>query len=211
MRLYYFSALAFATTLGLSSCSSSDENTSDEDTASTSESCFYSYNEGSTNFEWTAYKTNDKVGVPGGFNEIEVTSEKAENPKDVLESIEFSMNTSSVETNNEDRNGKVAKHFFETINTDKITGKIKSLGEDGKAVIEVTMNSITIDVDGEYSLVDGDFSFVATIDVIKWNGMSGIDALNEVCKDLHTGADGVSKLWSEVSLKLTTKLASDCN
>ncbi|MFT5582308.1 MAG: hypothetical protein ACI9G9_001573 [Psychromonas sp.] len=35
-------------------------------------------------------------------------------------------------------------------------------------------------------------------------------ALNTICKDLHTGDDGVSKLWSEVDLNFSTVLQTDC-
>ena len=61
------------------------------------------------------------------------------------------------------------------------------------------MNGIDYDVVGDYTLEDKLFSWESTIDVISWNALSGIDALNEECKDLHTGADGESKLWSEVA------------
>lgn len=185
-----------------------------EPTESTEEKapvCTYTYNEGTTEFQWTAFKTNAKVGVPGSFNEIEVTSESASDPKTVLESLQFRMKTASVETNNEERNGKIAEHFFKTINTDVISGSVQSLSDNGKAVITVMMNGVSFDIEGDYTLEDRKFSFSSTVDVASWNGMSGIEALNTVCKDLHTGEDGVSKLWSEVDLSFSTILKSDCN
>ncbi|HIP31482.1 MAG TPA: YceI family protein [Crocinitomicaceae bacterium] len=175
------------------------------------EVCNYSYDDASTEFEWTAFKTTEKKGVPGTFNDVEVTSESGNDPKEVIESITFCMNTASVETQNEERNGKVAKHFFETINTETIEGTIKSLGEDGKATLEVAMNEISVDVEGEYTLEDNVFTFETSIDVSAWNALAGIEALNTVCSDLHTGEDGVSKLWSEVKLTLKTTLKSDCD
>lgn len=183
-----------------------EEQTSNE----TEKTCFYSYNEGTTNFEWTAFKTNDKAPVKGGFNEITVESESFEDPKKVLESITFSMKTSSVETNDESRNGKVAKFFFETINTPTIDGKVKSIGDNGKAIISVKMNGVEVDIKGDYTLNGSDFSFTSSVDVSLWNAMEGIKALNTECNDLHKGKDGVSKLWSEVTLSFTTSLSSDC-
>ena len=172
--------------------------------------CKYSYNAESTEFEWTAFKTTAKVGVPGTFNDIKVSMTEAESDKESIESIEFSMNTSSVETNNEERNGKVAKHFFETIKTESIDGSIISLGEDGKAIIEITMNGLAIEIEGDYELNVGIFTFESTIDLALWNAISGVDALNTICKDLHTGEDGVSKLWSEIQLSLKTTLTKTC-
>lgn len=206
--IYIASALLF---FGLTfhSCSSGDEGTVEHEEDSSA--CFYSYNEGTTTFEWTAFKTNAKVPVAGGFNDIKVTSEKAEDPKDVIKSIEFEINTASVETNVEDRNAKIAEHFFGTINTETITGKFTGLTDDGKATVMITMNGISFDIEGDYKLEGSDFTFKSVIDVKNWNALSGIDALNKVCEELHTGEDGVSKLWSEVSLKLTTSLDSDCD
>ena len=157
-----------------------------------------------------SFKTTAKVGVAGSFNEIEVTLTEAESDKETIESIKFCMNTSSVETNNEERNGKVAKHFFETINTETIDGAIKSLGEDGKAIIEITMNGLAVEIEGNYELNVGIFTFESMIDLTLWNAISGVDALNSICEDLHTGEDGVSKLWSEVQLSLKTTLTKTC-
>ncbi len=182
-----------------------------EETQETTQSCFYSYNEGATTLEWTSYKTNDKLPVKGGFNNIEVSSESAEDPKEVIKSIEFKIETASVETSDTSRNRKVGSFFFGTINTEYITGRVASLNDDGTAAITINMNGIDYDVVGDYTLEDKLFSWEATIDVISWNALGGIDALNEECKDLHTGADGESKLWSEVALKLTTVLSSDCD
>ena len=204
-RIVFFSALTVA--LLMSSCTSEPK---EIEVVKPEPTCKYSYNAESTEFEWTAFKTTEKVGVAGSFNEIKVTSIEVDNDKDVIESIQFSMNTATVETNNEDRNGKVAKHFFETINTETIDGSIKSLGEDGKAIVEISMNDLTIEVEGDYELNVGIFTFETMIDLSLWNAISGVDALNEICKDLHTGEDGVSKLWSEVQLSLKTTLTKTC-
>ena len=208
-------------TLGLSilfltACGSgNDENTTAEGTkaeAETSEaSCMYRYNEGTSKLTWTGYKTSAKKGVPGSFNEITVSSEQNEDPKKVIESINFSIKTSSVETNDESRNQKISTLFFDVMNTPFIEGKIKELKDDGKAVFEIMMNDITIDVEGDYKLDGAMFKWSTDIDVSAWNGLMAVESLNEACKDLHTGEDGVSKTWSEVNLSLEVELLSDCD
>lgn len=202
-----FGFLSMATGLVLLSCKSDSSEGEKEDNAS-AKSAYYEYNEGTTVFEWTAYKFADKSGpVPGGFNEIEVESEGSENAKDVIESIRFKIATASVETQNEDRNKKIAEFFFGTINTQEITGKFLELKDNGKARVSIRMNGIDFEIEGDYELDDNDFSFNASMDVSNWNGMPGINKLNEICEDLHkkTPKDE-SKLWSEVNLKLTTSL-----
>lgn len=197
------------------SCSSSEESSTDEGTGSEvqaeKEVCMYRYNEGTSKLTWTGYKTTAKKGVPGSFNEITVSSEQSEDPKKVIESIKFSIKTSSVETNDESRNQKIATLFFDVMNTPFIEGKIKELKEDGTAIFEIMMNDISIDVEGKYKLEGAKFKWSTDIDVSAWNGLMAVESLNEACKDLHTGEDGVSKTWSEVNLLLDLELLSDCD
>jgi polyisoprenoid-binding protein YceI len=173
--------------------------------------CTYTYNEGMTSLDWTAYKTSEKVPVEGTFNNFEITAENGSDPLEVAKSMSFTIETSSVETNNPERNTKISEHFFKSIQTEQISGSVKALKDDGTAIVTITMNGVDIDVKGSYTLNDLVFSFKASIDMAAWNGIAGIDALNAVCKDLHTGADGVSKLWSEVAISFSTTLKSDCN
>lgn len=210
MKKTIFLVAGMALVMGFTSCKG-DSKAETEVVENAEPECFYSYNEGTTKFEWTAFKTSAKVGVAGGFNDIEVTSEDSDDPMIVLKSLAFTMKTASVETNNEDRNGKVAKHFFETINTSEITGNVVDIKDDGKCIIKITMNDLSVDVSGDYTFVDNKFTFDSMIDVASWNGIPGITALNTICKDLHTGEDGVSKLWSEVQLAFSTTLKSDCD
>jgi hypothetical protein len=195
--------------LGFSSCKGDAKKSED---AATDITCLYSYESNTSSLEWTAFKFTDKTPVKGTFNEIKIEGSKtADDEKEMIESLTFTINTNSVETQNEERNGKIVKLFFGSINTDAITGKVKSLGDNGEAIIEIKMNNSAQEVAGKYTLDEGLFSFTATIDVMKWNAGKGISLLNEACKVLHTGPDGKSKLWSEVDLSFTTQLKSECN
>lgn len=195
--------------LGVSSCKGDSEKA--EGAAPKDAACFYSYNSGSTVLEWTAFKFTEKSPVKGTFNEITIEGmENSDDPKKLIESLKFTIKTSSVETQNEERNGKIAKFFFGTINTENISGKVKSLDKNGKAVLLITMNNIEKEVIGSYTLEGGKFDFLATINIADWKAESAIKALNTECKDLHTGTDGKSKLWSEVDLAFSTELMSDC-
>lgn len=173
--------------------------------------CYYQYNDASTEFSWTAFKTTAKKPVGGTFNEMKISGiEKSDDPKKLIESLSFDMVTSSVETKDETRNKKIAEFFFGTNNTSNITGKVKSLGDDGKATLTINMNAMDVDVIGDYTLEDGKFTFKSTIDVAAWNSLPGLELLNEKCNDLHSGEDGVSKTWQEVELSFSTILSSDC-
>lgn len=194
---------------GITSCGGKEEPATEQ--VKEEQACFYTYNKEMSVLEWTAFKFTEKTGVKGTFNEFNISGmERSDDPKKLIESMRFSIPTATVETQNEERNGKIAKLFFGTIGTDEIKGKVKGLSDNGKATIEIEMNNMKKDVVGDYTLEGGKFTFNATIDVMKWNGGAGITALNTACKDLHTGTDGKSKLWSEVELSFTTELMSDC-
>jgi hypothetical protein len=188
------------------------ESTAESKKKETVKQCFYSYSSGSSVLEWTAFKFTEKTPVKGTFNTIDIEGlETSDDPKKLIESLSFEIATESVETQNPERNGKIAELFFGTIATPVINGKVRSLSNNGKATIEISMNNLKQDVVGDYTLDGSKFSFNAVIDVLKWNAGKGIETLNTACKDLHTGTDGKSKLWSEVELSFTTELSSDCN
>ena len=183
----------------------------DKSTKSSTEKCAYSVVNENCTLEWTAFKFTERKGVTGTFKEINIDGlDSSEDPKTLIESLSFSIPTSSVETENPERNGKISKQFFGTISTENITGEVKTLGKGGKAVIAIKMNGMSKDVTGDYTLNAGTFVFKAAIDVVDWNASNGIAALNAICKDVHTGTDGVSKLWSEVDLSFTTVLKKTC-
>lgn len=209
--LKYSSSVFIA--LIISSCGS-DEKNEIKDTSEEAKGCFYSYNHTSSVLEWTAFKFTEKTGVKGTFNEIIVESAQAssDEPLNVLKGLKFKIPTSSVETQNEERNGKIAGIFFKTLLTDTIQGSLKSIdSKKGTATIVLEMNGNTKDVPGKCSLKKGFFSFTSSIDVNDWNGSAAIKSLNTACKDLHTGTDGKSVLWSTVDLSFTTELMSDCD
>ncbi len=173
--------------------------------------CFYTYNSAATTLEWTAFKFTEKKGVTGTFNEIIIeVPETSDDPLALLSALKFKLPTGSVETQNEQRNGKIASIFFKTIATDTIYGKVTNLNvKNGSALIDIQMNGINRSVKGVYTLKNGAFDFKSSIDVLDWNGASAISALNTACKELHTGSDGKSKLWTTVDLSFKTQLKSD--
>jgi hypothetical protein len=204
--------LASLTILFIFSCGS-DGNDMNEKEIRRKKSCFYTYNHSSSTLQWTAFKFTEKTGVTGSFNNLIIESTGgSDNPEKLLTQLRFKIPTGAVETQNEERNGKISGIFFKSLATDTIRGLVKQLNlNKGKAVIELQMNGIRKDVSGTCSFNNDVFGFKATIDLNAWNGSKAIKALNTACKDLHTGKDGKSVLWSTVDLSFTTLLLSDCN
>jgi hypothetical protein len=198
------------------SCDNGEDATLESTAQTKVENCIYTYNPAMTKLDWTAFKFLRKAGVPGTFTTINVNGTKSGgDPKSIIESLSFSIPVSSVETNDPGRNKKIDSLFFGKLNnTALLSGKVVSLGENGKAILLVTMNDISNEVEGDYTLNDNVFTFNTEINVERWNAQSGIKSLNEACKDLHTdveNGDTESKLWSEVTISFSTELSKKCD
>lgn len=195
---------------------STEESKEEKDTSKKIENCLYSYNPANTKLDWTAYKFLRKAGVGGTFTEIKVDSpENTGDAKSMIESLSFSIPISSVDTKDQGRNRKIQEFFFGSLSSSEmLTGKVVSLGDNNQAVLEITMNEITQEVSGDYTLEGATFTWNTEIDVNEWNAQAGLSALNEECKDLHTdheNGDTESKLWPDVTISFTTTLMERCD
>lgn len=168
----------------------------------------FSYDPDSTFLQWTAYKTSEKLPVNGTFTAIEIKGDSKETALETIEALEVVITTNSVQTNDTVRNSRIERYFFQEIQTDEIRARFKNISKDGAAVALITMNNRTVEVPGTYVLQNNTFTFNSDIDLGAWNALRGIMRLNEVCKDLHAGKDGVSKLWQEVTILFTCRLKS---
>ncbi len=183
---------------------------------STEETCTFTYDPASTKITWTSFKTTAKVAVGGTFDEYSVDSTMSSNSESaVFENATFSINSSTINSGNIERDPKIVSFIFNSmLNTETITGGVDKISEavDGKgaAVIHITMNGQTHEVNAMYTLEATVLKLSATINMATWEGSDAITALNTECKVLHTGADGISKLWEEVDIEITTTLAKSC-
>jgi hypothetical protein len=164
----------------------------------------YSIVEDSTNITFTAYKTTDKVPVGGTFQEVELTYTFGETPVETLNGLKFSIPVSSLFTNDptNTRDPKIIEFFFEKMaETQSITGTL--FFKDNKSCrVELSMNGVTSELPMEYEITeDNHVNFSGVMDLKQWSALDALDSLNEACKILHTGADGVSKTWEDVAIK----------
>ena len=204
----------------MASCASepNKENTTETNTTQTSteESCTYSYDQSSSKIKWTSFKTSDKVAVGGAFDTFTVNNTvSADNETAVFENASFEIITSSINSGNPGRDSKLISYFFNTmISTDTISGKVLMLDKPdngkGTALIAITMNNMTFNQKAEFTLENDVLTLSATLILNRWDGNAAIETLNNECKDLHTGADGISLLWDEVDVEISTTLAKDC-
>lgn len=155
--------------------------------------------------KFIAYKYTEKVGVGGQFNKVDVISGGEGNSvKEAIHNTEFSIPVSSLATKDTSRDYKIKKFFFGIMdNTKMLSGKLM-ISDDTNGVATITMNGESKDVPFTYTIVDKTFNMQAIIDINNWNAAKALASLNKICEDLHKGADGISKTWSEVALNITT-------
>lgn len=188
------------------SCNSSSKESKEAPKEETPKStAAFSVEKATNDIKFIAYKTTEKVGVPGWFKEITVKSGGEGNSvKEAIHNTEFSIPVSSLFTKDTSRDYKIQKFFFGTMeNTALLSGKLM-ISDDTNGVAEIKMNGYTREVPFTYTIADNTFNMKASIDVNNWNASKALAALNKVCEVLHTGADGVSKTWSEVTLDITS-------
>ncbi len=160
-----------------------------------------------TTVNWTAYKTTSKVPVKGQFSDLTIEKPiKAPTSLEALNGLKFSIPISSLFTNDTIRDGKVKKFFFGTLkNTSLIRGTI-TMNDETSGSVAITMNGISQDLPIVYVLSDQMITIEALLDLDNWKAQAAIEALNIVCKDLHSGDDGISKTWNDVKIEVTAYL-----
>ena len=156
----------------------------------------------STIIGWTAYKTTDKVPVKGQFSALTIENVKKDSTvMGALNGLKFKIPISSLFTNDTIRDGKLKKFFFGAMkNTAEIKGTVH-MNNDNTSTVELTMNGITRDLPIAYIITDNRVTIVGNMELDNWQAKAALEALNLVCKDLHTGEDGISKTWSDVKIE----------
>ena len=68
-------------------------------------------------------------------------------------------------------------------------------------LINFTLNDVSKEYEVESKFENNTFTIHTTVNLADFNANAAVEALNKACFDLHKGADGVSKTWSEVDIE----------
>ncbi|SFU65009.1 YceI-like domain-containing protein [Pustulibacterium marinum] len=159
---------------------------------------------------WTGYKTTDKTPVKGVFKKVNIGGihEDATSPEAALDGAVVDIKVSSLFSGNEERDPKLIDIFFGTMeNTSMLTGTLHLTGD--QKTISVKMNGTTKEVPVETNFSDNTFTVMGDLDVTDFGATAAVEALSKACFDLHKGADGVSKTWSEAHFEGKVYFGSD--
>lgn len=202
-KIYVFPLFLFAIIL-LNSCKENVKN----EAISVEKS--YSILADSTVISWTAYKTTAKVPVKGQFTEITIENVKKDSTVlGALNGLKFKIPVSSLYTMDTIRDAKLKEFFFGSLkNSSTITGTVNISKENGSTV-EISLNGITRELPIAYIITDNKVTIVGNMELDNWQAKAALEALNVVCKDLHTGEDGISKTWSDVKIEVIAVLRNE--
>lgn len=156
----------------------------------------------STKVSFTAYKTSEKLPVGGKFLKIDFKKIKSgETVMEALNGTTFSIPVSSLFTNDATgtRDPKLLEFFFGAMtNTELISGVFKATA-DNKCSIDITMNGETSSIPLDFTIDnENSMTFKGSLNLEDWKALDALSTLNDACKELHTGKDGVTKTWNDV-------------
>ena len=151
--------------------------------------------------KWTGFKTTDKVAVSGTFNSVQVSDTKeGTTPQEVLQGAKIRVSVSSINSGVDERDTKLKMILFGSMsNTSDILGVINFKG--GKTYITFTLNNLSKEYEVASKFENNVFTINTTVDLARFNANPAVEALNNACADLHKGADGVTKTWTEVDIE----------
>ncbi|MCS6983515.1 MAG: YceI family protein [Leptospiraceae bacterium] len=171
--------------------------------------CEFSYNPQATTLTWTAYKFSEKVGVSGKIENFSLRDfRKGKTIEEIFHNASFSADYTSLNSGNPERDEKIKKYFFSKLSSAEINGKFLY---EGSWQVELNFNGKSQKIPIQLEQKDP-LNYVASfqMDVNRYGGQRAIKELNKACYELHKGADGISKLWPDVAVKIETKLDPHC-
>ncbi len=179
------------------------------------EKCEYSFDPTATKLKFAAFKFTEKARVEGQFDSFSVVGNPSSSKlAELARKIRFRIKIDSINTGNPERDGKIKKYFFgEMKNTKELSGYFRNVeisNQHGKAELILKMNQRERSIPIGLTINDTEIQLKGVLDVLDWNAQKSLEALNKECNALHTGNDGVSKLWSEVEISLVTQLKKSC-
>jgi polyisoprenoid-binding protein YceI len=179
--------------------------------------CEYRFDPAQVVVGFTAYKTSEKTPVNGRFLKTEIDGRRSgPSLTSILKGLTAQVDVTSLETDNPGRNATIIQGFFKNLaHGMRIEGKVRSLtgtDEKGELTLRVRMNGVEKSVKLAYTYSDASgFEASGPIDVLKdFRARKSLDALHELCAELHKGKDGVSKTWSEVMITLKSPVNKSC-
>ena len=180
--------------------------------------CTYSPDPNSLQVQWTAFKTTQKVAVSGKFT-TNKTLKKLEKSYSSLASLlkaaAVQVDMTSVDSGNPQRDETLKTQFFALLKEHSLAhaslDNIKEKADhSGTADMNLKFNDQTKKVPVTFAYENGVITLKGQMDILNYTASTALESLNKACHDLHKGADGVSKTWSEVDFSISGQVTEKC-
>ena len=157
-----------------------------------------------TVINWTAFKTTSKIPVKGQFTKLNITKNNSgKTYSEALNGVEFSIPVNSIFSNNPDRDNKLKTLFFGVMkNAELLSGTI-FISDEYSGYVDFSMNGIVEKLPFSYTILKNSLEMKTIMNTDSWQAQAAIESLNKACFELHKGADGVSKTWSDVAIDIS--------
>ena len=202
-----------ALTFFFAACKGKEEGQQTEGQQTEEKVCSWVYDTASTaEVHWTVYKTTARVPVNGQFKDVGiVTGPPKASFAEFLKSVKFDIPVAGTITGDAARDAKIIQFFFGSLSeTDRIIGSAQTIqGDDrsGTATFTVTMNGETKEVPLSYTFDNGKLMMKGKLNLDDWNSRSAMAALNNACKEKHTGEDGKTYVANDIDLQILATLS----
>jgi hypothetical protein len=156
-------------------------------------------------------KNKETVSMPAkitiGFEFKNVFFAYPESDNQILKDITFKINAASIRSRKPVRDANITKYFFLNMTGGLfLTGKITKLDKEKKRLyFDITFNRVTQSLIFDIKVTKTKWSASGVIDVLKFDMIKGLSALNQACFKKHQG-----KTWSDVKVDLIIWYSEDC-
>lgn len=206
MKKTFALSILILTILAFNSCKEKSSKNEEQKIAQKS----YSIDIEKSSIHWTAYKTSDKVPVKGKFKTFNIENiKKGTTAQDALNGLKFSIPVSSIFSNDTIRDGKLNTFFFDIMKNTKLISGTLSVGAENSGTVDITMNGVDQKMPVTYSLEENIMTINATMNLDNWQAQAALKSLDEACKALHSGSDGIAKTWNEVDIEVIAQLKQE--
>jgi polyisoprenoid-binding protein YceI len=166
--------------------------------ASTMISSVYAYDASNVEVNFTGFKLQNKVAVPGTFSKTTLDIKNNTDFIKFLSSANVTIDVESIDTKMKMRNNNIKSTLFKVANIKEINAKVvKVMGDDMKGTvdIEIDMNNTKKIIPMTYMTKDGVLTAKGAIDVLDFAMNESFAAFAAKCKPFHA-----NKTWSNVDI-----------
>jgi len=174
--------------------------------------CLYSFDESAVKVFWAAYKTTDKLKVVGQFKKLSTTRTKEQfsSVEELVNGVNFSINTASSASGDEIRDLSLNDYFFKLFTDNfEINGSLAEMNE-GSVTAHLNVLGVDKRMVLSYSLEKNVLKMKGTLSLEEIGAVKAYNSIHNKCIDLHKGADGISKTWNDVDVIIEVPILKDC-